>query len=126
MAPLVDRRRGARQGLRTLGADRGYHNKAFVELLRHRHIAPHIALIESRVTPGLNARTTRHGGYAISKRKRKRKRKRIEEIFGWMKTVGGFRKTRLTGQTKTQIAAHLVGAVYNLLRMTRLQPAATG
>ena len=75
-----------------------------------------------RVTPGLDARTTRHGGYAISQRKRKR----IEEIFGWMKTVGGLRKTRFIGQAKTQMAAHLVGAAYNLLRMARLQPAATG
>ena len=122
VAPLVDRRRRARQGLRTLGADKGYHNKAFVELLRHRRIAPHIARIDKRVTPGLDARTTRHGGYAISQRKRKR----IEEIFGWMKTVGGLRKTRFIGQAKTQMAAHLVGAAYNLLRMARLQPAATG
>ena len=122
VAPLVDRRRRARQGLRTLGADKGYHNNAFVELLRHRRIAPHIARIDKRVTPGLDARTTRHGGYAISQRKRKR----IEEIFGWMKTVGGLRKTRFIGQAKTQMAAHLVGAAYNLLRMARLQPAATG
>jgi hypothetical protein len=66
----------------------------------------------------LDARTTRHEGFAISQRKRKR----IEEIFGWMKTVGGLRKTRFVGIAKTQLTAHLVGAAYNLLRMARLQP----
>jgi transposase len=121
-APLVDRRRRARQRLGTLGADKGYHTKAFVELLRQRRIAPHIARIENRATPGLDARTTRHRGYAISQRKRKR----IEEIFGWMKTVGGLRKTRFIGQAKTQMAAYLVGAAYNLLRLARLQPVPTG
>lgn len=121
-APLLDRRRQARQGLRTLGADKGYHTKAFVELLRRRRVAPHLARIENRKTPGLDARTTRHAGYAVSQRKRKR----IEEIFGWMKTVGGFRKTRFVGQPKTQFAAYLVGAAYNLLRIARLQPVPTG
>ena len=121
-APLVDRRRRARHGMRTLGADKGYHTKAFVGLLRRRGIAPHLARIERRLTPGLDARTTRHAGYAVSQRKRKR----IEEIFGWMKTIGGLRKTRFVGQAKTQMAAYLIGAAYNLLRMARLQPVPTG
>jgi transposase len=120
--PLLDRRRKGRRCMGTLGADKGYHTKAFVTLLRRRNIAPHIATIESRTTPGLDGRTTRHAGYGISQRKRKR----IEEIFGWMKTVGGFRKTRFIGQTKTQLAAYMVGAAYNLLRIARLQMAATG
>jgi transposase len=118
-APMLDRRRQARQGMSTLGADKGYYNKAFIEKLRSRNIAPHIARIEGRSAPGLDARTTRHESYAISQRKRKR----IEEIFGWMKTVGGFRKTRFVGIAKTQLAAYMVGAAYNLLRMARLQPA---
>ena len=121
-APLVDRRRRARQQMRTLGADKGYHTKAFVERLRQRRVVPHVARIEGRATPGLDARTTRHETYAVSQRKRKR----IEEIFGWMKTVGGFRKTRFVGQAKTQFAAYLVGAAYNLLRIARLQPVPTG
>ena len=121
-APLIDRRRQARQNMNTLGADKGYHTRAFVGLLRTRRIAPHIARIEGRATPGLDARTTRHESYSVSQRKRKR----IEEIFGWMKTVGGFRKTRFVGQAKTQMAAYLVGAAYNLLRMARLQPIPTG
>lgn len=117
--PMLDRRRQARHGMRTLGADKGYYNKAFVAKLRSRKIAPHIAQIKGRSAPGLDARTTRHPSYAISQRKRKR----IEEIFGWMKTVGGLRKTRFVGIAKTQLAAYLVGAAYNLLRMARLQPA---
>ena len=118
-APMLDRRRQARHRMSTLGADKGYYNKAFVAQLRSRHVAPHIARIEGRSAPGLDARTTRHQSYAISQRKRKR----IEEIFGWMKTVGGLRKTRFVGIAKTQLAAYLVGAAYNLLRIARLQPA---
>jgi IS5 family transposase len=116
--PMLDRRRRARGGIRTLGADKGYHNKGFVARLRHKNIAPHIARIEERRTPGLDARTTRHEGYRISQRKRKR----IEEIFGWMKAVGGLRKSRFVGIVKTQLAAHMVGAAYNLLRMAKLAP----
>jgi len=115
--PLVDRRRKARRGMSTLGADKGYHTKAFVAMLRGRSIAPHIARIEGRSTPGLDARTTWHDGYAVSQQKRKR----VEEIFGWMKTVGGLRKSRFVGQVKTQLVAYMVGAAYNLLRMARLQ-----
>jgi transposase len=116
--PMLDRRCRARGNLKTLGADKGYHNKAFVERLRNKNLIPHIARIEARSTPGLDGRTTRHEGYAISQRKRKR----IEEIFGWMKTVGGLRKSRFVGIVKTQFAAYMVGAAYNLLRMARLQP----
>ena len=114
---LIDRRRFARQALGTLGADKGYHSKAFVELLRRRGVVPHIARIESRRTPGLDDRTTRHESYRTSQRKRKR----IEEIFGWMKTIGGLRKTRFIGLARTQLAAYLVGAAYNLLRMANLE-----
>jgi len=120
-APLLDRRRRTRSRMSTLGADKGYCNKAFVALLRQRQVAPHIARIDGRSTPGLDGRTTRHDSYAISQRKRKR----IEEIFGWMKTVGGMRKSRFVGIAKTQLAAYMVGAAYNLLRLARLQ-AATG
>jgi transposase len=117
--PMLDRRRQGRQKMNTLGADKGYFTKGFIAKLRDRNIAPHIARIEGRSAPGLDGRTTRHESYAISQRKRKR----VEEIFGWMKTVGGFRKTRFVGIAKTQLAAYMVGASYNLLRMARLQPA---
>jgi len=66
----------------------------------------------------LDARTTRHEGYAVSQRKRKR----IEEIFGWMKSIGGLRKSRFVGIVKRQLAAYMVAAAYNLLRMARMQP----
>jgi transposase len=117
--PLLDRRCLGRRHMSTLGADKGYHTKAFVSLLRARGIAPHIARIDKRSTPGLDARTTRHPGYEISQRKRKR----IEEIFGWMKSVGGMRKSRFVGIARTQLAAYMVGAAYNLLRMARMQQA---
>lgn len=115
--PLLDRRCLGRRHMSTLGADKGYHTKAFVSLLRARGIAPHIARIDKRNTPGLDARTTRHEGYEISQRKRKR----IEEIFGWMKSVGGIRKSRFVGIARTQLAAYMVGAAYNLLRMARME-----
>lgn len=112
--------RQARKGVRpaTLGADKGYHIKDFVAYLRRKKIAPHIAQIENRDTPGLDARTTRHMGYQISQRKRKR----VEEIFGWMKQYGGLRRTLVRGLTRVQMHAYVVGAAYNLLRLSRLQP----
>ena len=111
--------RQARKRVRptTLGADKGYHSKDFVAHLRKKNIAPHIAQIKGRNTPGLDARTTRHGGYAVSQQKRKR----VEEIFGWMKTYGGMRRTLARGLARVQLHAYLVGAAYNLLRMSRLQ-----
>jgi len=113
--------RQARKRLRpsTLAADKGYHTKDFVAFLRRKGIAPHIAQIENRKTPGLDARTTRHAGYWISQRKRKR----VEEIFGWMKAYGGLRHMRMRGIARVQLHAHLVGAAYNLLRLSRLAPA---
>jgi hypothetical protein len=65
----------------------------------------------------LDDRTTRTVGYALSQRIRKR----VEEIVGWLKTVGGLRKTRGCGIARTQHAAYLVGAAYNLLRSSRLR-----
>lgn len=115
--------RQARKRVRptTLGADKGYHTKDFVAHLRKKKIAPHIARIEGRNTPGLDARTTRHAGYAISQTKRKR----VEEIFGWMKAYGGLRRTMARGLQRVRLHAYIVAAAYNLLRMSRL-PAATG
>jgi IS5 family transposase len=86
--------------------------------LRRRKIAPHIAMIEGRKTPGLDGRTTRHVSYTVSQRKRKR----VEEIFGWMKAYGGLRRTLARGLRRVQLHAYLVGAAYNLLRLARLRP----
>jgi transposase len=118
-AELLKRQGRKRQKPASLGADKGYHNKAFVHFLRSKGIRPHIAQIEGRNTPGLDGRTTRHESYAISQRKRKR----VEEIFGWMKSWGGLRRTRFRGIERVQLHAHFVGAAYNLLRLSRLRPA---
>ena len=104
---------------KTLGADKGYHSSDFIDALRCKDIIPHtIAQVKNRRTYGLDGRTTRHAGYAVSQRIRKR----VEEIFGWFKTVGGLRKTRFRGIERTQEYAFIVGAAYNLLRMSKLVP----
>lgn len=116
---LLTRARRRKIHPKTLGADKGYHVKDFVQHLRDHKIKPHIARIDGRKTPGLDGRTSCTEGYKISQRKRKR----VEEIFGWLKTVGGMRKTRFIGEARTQIAAYLSAAAYNLLRIAKLQSA---
>lgn len=104
----------------TLGADKGYDTADFVEDCRKLSVTPHVAQnIQPRRPSAIDARTVRHRGYLVSQRVRKR----IEEIWGWMKTVGGFRRTRFRGQRRTELAAYLVGAAYNLLRMAKLAAA---
>jgi len=101
----------------TLGADKAYDTRDFVHGCRERNATPHVTKNEyGRRRSALDGRTTSAPGYAVSQRIRKR----VEEIFGWAKTVGNFRRTRYRGVVRTQFAAHLVGAAYNLLRMTRL------
>jgi transposase len=116
---LLTRARRRKIHPKTLGADKGYHVKDFVQHLREHGIKPHIARIDGRKTPGLDGRTSCTEGYKVSQRKRKR----VEEIFGWLKTVGGMRKTRFIGEARTQIAAYLSAAAYNLLRIAKLQRA---
>jgi transposase len=101
---------------RTVGADKGYHHSPFVQGCRQQGIAPHVATAKGRRIDGLDGRTTRQAGYAMSQKIRKR----IEEGFGWMKTVGGFRKTRFKGIGRTQLCAYFVGAACNLVRMANL------
>lgn len=101
----------------TVGGDKGYDTRDFVAGCRERNVTPHVAQnAQPRRRSAIDARTTRQPGYAISQRFRKR----IEEVFGWMKTVGNFRKTRFRGFGANQIAAYMVGAAYNLLRVARL------
>jgi transposase len=101
----------------TLGADKGYDTRGFVAGCRALNVVPHVAQHATRRGgSAIDARTTRHPGYPISQRIRKR----VEEIFGWFKTVGGLRKTRYRGLAKTQLAAHFVGAAYNMLRIAKL------
>lgn len=101
---------------RSVGADKNYHCQEFVSYCRENEIKPHVAVREDRQTEGLDQRTTRSQSYETSQRIRKR----VEEIFGWIKTVGGFRKTRHLGVRRTQLSAYIIGASYNLVRMARL------
>ena len=104
----------------TVGADRGYDTSDFVARTRQIGVTPHVAQHQNqRRRSAIDRRTTRHSGYSISQHLRKR----IEQIFGWIKTVGGLRRTRFKGRAKTQLAAYMVGAAYNLLRIAKLQSA---
>lgn len=102
--------------VRTLGADKGYHQKGFVQGCRQRGIAPHVACRENLKVAGLDGRTTARPAYRTSLKIRKR----VEEIFGWIKTVGGFRRSRYRGLERTQAWGYFVAGTYNLLRMVRL------
>jgi transposase len=104
----------------TVGGDKGYDTSDFVEDCRERNVTPHVAQNITRQRGStIDERTTGHAGYAISQRVRKR----IEEVFGWIKTVGNFRKTRFIGLGPNQLAAHLLASAYNLLRIARLTAA---
>jgi len=108
-----------RRGAITLGADKGYDTHDFVAECRAMNVVPHIAqCITTHRGSAVDDRTTRHAGYAISQRIRKR----VEEIFGWGKTIGGLRRTRFRGRKRTQLGTYLIGAAYNLLRIARLTP----
>ena len=97
----------------TVGADRGYDTRDFVWDCRDMHITPHVA---QRRHLAIDGRTTRHNGYRLSQRVRKR----VEEVFGWVKTVGGGRKLRYRGVDRNQMWAELTVAGYNLVRLARL------
>ena len=101
----------------TLGADKGYDTKDFVKEMRHMNVTPHVSQNDQR--PGgsaIDGRTTRHAGYKVSQQKRKR----IEEVFGWLKTVGALRKMRLRGLFKVGWVFTFAAAAYNLVRMRNL------
>ena len=100
---------------KTVGADKNYHNKAFVQGCREAGAAPHVAEIKGRKVEGFDGRTKK-AGYKTSQRIRKR----IEEIFGWMKNTGGICKTRYRGVERTNAGAQMIGATYNLLRLAKL------
>jgi IS5 family transposase len=106
----------------TVAGDKGYDTRDYVAGCRRANATPHIAQ-RTRFggSSAIDRRTTRHVGYVISQRKRKL----VEEIFGWAKTVANFRRTRFKGTRLTQFAAYLVGAAYNLLRISRLLPQPT-
>jgi transposase len=107
-------RRDKKNQQATVGADKGYDCKAFVKGCRKLNVTPHVAAKDKY--SAIDGRTKRHEGYKQSLRVRKR----IEEAFGWIKTVGGMAKTKLIGQTKLTGQALLCFATYNLVRMGSL------
>jgi IS5 family transposase len=115
--PLLDAARERGFHPKTLGSDKNYDTQDCVADHRVRGVTPHVAQNTGRKGgSAIDGRTTRHPGYAVSQRIRKR----VEEIFGWMKTVGGFRRTRYRGLDRTGLAGYLVGTAYNLVRLSRL------
>lgn len=102
--------------VKTIGADKNYHTKQFVADCRERGIKPHVSEIKNRKVEGLDGRTTGSKGYQTSIVIRRR----IEEIFGWMKTAGGMRKSRYRGVERTHMAIQFCAAASNLLRMAKL------
>ena len=117
---MLDRRPGRRRI--TLGADKAYDVRQFIEDLRARRITPHVA-IDGHLSPkgvprstAVDGRTKRHPGYEISQRCRKR----IEEVFGWMKAAAGLAKIKLRGRRKVEAAFTLGLAAYNLVRLPKL------
>ena len=99
----------------TLGTDKAYDAQDFVNELRTMKVTPHVAQNTSRRS-AIDRRTTRHPGYAASQRVRKR----IEEAFGWIKTVAGQEKTRFCGVERVGFGFTLAAAAYNLVRLPRL------
>ena len=101
----------------TVGADRGYDTRGFVRECRRLKVTPHVA---RKQRSAIDQRTTRHEGYGLSQRVRKR----IEEVFGWVKTVGGGRKLRYCGVARNRFWMEMTTASYNLVRLSKLVPVA--
>jgi len=104
------------RGRVTLGADKAYDTRDFVQAIRLLQVTPHVAQNITARASAIDERTTRHAGYASSQRKRKR----IEEIFGWLKTIGLLRKTRHRGRARVGWMFIFGLAVYNLVRLRTL------
>lgn len=104
----------------TLGADKAYDTAEFVAECRALNVTPHVAQNDTNRKSALDGRTTRHEGYDVSRKKRMR----AEEIFGWLKTVGLFRKTRHKGVPRVNWMFTFTAAAYNLVRMRTLLAAA--
>ena len=100
----------------TVGADKAYDSREFVETAREMNVTPHVAQNDTGRKSAIDGRTTRHAGYAASQKKRKR----VEEIFGWMKTVGGMKKLRHRGLGLVGWMFTFAAAAYNLVRMRNL------
>ena len=103
-----------------MAGDKGYDTKDFVAGCRELGVTPHVAQHDTNRRSAIDGRTTRHEGHLISLRIRKR----IEEPFGWMKTIAGGRKLRYIGVRRNRAWFLLAGAVYNVIRITALDAAA--
>ncbi|MBF6607077.1 MAG: IS5 family transposase [Chloroflexi bacterium] len=101
----------------TLGADKGYDTADFTAACRERGVTPHVTQHTTNRKSRIDDRVTRHSGYAVSQRIRKR----VEEIFGWIKTIGGGRKLRYIGLERNRLWATLTGAAFNIIRMARIE-----
>jgi len=111
-AMVEDLPRGQRP---TLAADKTYDTAAFVANIRQQGVVAHVAQNLAGRRSAIDRRTTRHASYALSQRARKR----IAEAFGWIKTIGGLRKTRHRGRDKIRWSFTLTAA-YNLIRLPKL------
>ena len=100
----------------TLGGDKGFDSTDFVNELRSMNVTPHVAQNTTNRRSAIDGRTTRHSGYAVSQRIRKR----IEEAFGWIKTVAGQEKTKFRGIDRVGWAFTFAAAAYNLIRLPKL------
>jgi transposase len=103
----------------TVGGDKNFDVRTFVAAVRDLALTPHVA--QKAVGTAIDGRTTRHSGYAISQQKRKL----IEQVFGWMKTVGGLRKLRHRGGALVDWIITFTAAAYNLIRLRTLLARAT-
>jgi IS5 family transposase len=100
----------------TLGGDRGYDTAGFIQKLRGLQVTPHVAQSTKKRRSALDARTTRHDGYAVTQRKRNR----VEKVFGWLKTVALQRTTRFRGPDRVGWMFTFAAAAYNLVQMRNL------
>jgi transposase len=100
----------------TVGGDKAYDTADFVADIRELGVTPHVAQNTNGRRSAIDGRTTRHRGYGVSQKKRKR----IEEVFGWIKSSAGFRKTRHRGTERVGWMFTLNAAAYNLVRLPKL------
>jgi hypothetical protein len=105
----------------TLGADKAYDAEDFVNELRAMKVTPHVAQNTSGRSSAIDSRTTRHAGYAVSQRTRKR----IEEVFGWIKTIAGQEKTKFRGRERVGWTFTFAAAAYNLTRLPKFMTTPT-
>lgn len=114
-AIMLERKAATDNKRRTCGADKGYDTRRFIKIARANRFTPHVAA--KRSGGAVDARVTRHPGYLISQQKRKR----VEEIFGWGKTVGPLRKMKHRGVTLVRSVVTFTVATYNILRIANLE-----